>query len=80
MDIPLVVRTEGGDWVLARDLAEVDLLELYRAGSFVLPQSVPEDGAVDDAERALWVILQQVDQEQRQAMAVPLASMFQDRQ
>jgi len=79
-DAHLVVRTEVGDWVLARDLAEVDLLELYRAGSFVLPQSVPEDSAVDDADRALWVILQQMDQGQRQAMAVPLASMFQGRQ
>jgi len=79
-DAHLVVRTEVGDWVLARDLAEVDLLELYRAGSFVLPQSVPEDSTVDDADRALWVILQQMDQGQRQAMAVPLASMFQGRQ
>lgn len=35
----LVLRSEQGDWVLARDLGRVSLLDLYQAGPFLLPQA-----------------------------------------
>ncbi len=72
----LVVRSEAGGWVLARDMSEVDLLDLYRAGSFSLPRLVRPETVEDDAERALWEILQQVEQDQSRAMSVSLASLF----
>ncbi len=73
----LVVRTDGGGWVLARDLAEVDLFQLYRAGSFALPR-ISSTERVDAArEKGLWEILQRVDHDQRQTMSVPLATLFQ---
>jgi len=73
----LVVRTDEGGWVLARDLTEVDLFELFRAGSFALPRIAPPESVGDSAEGALWEILQRVDQDQRQAMSVSLATLFQ---
>ena len=33
----LVTRAEAGEWVLSRDLATVDLADLYRAGHYRLP-------------------------------------------
>lgn len=75
----LVVRTEGGGWVLARDLSEVDLFYLYRAGSFSLPKPVQLESLDDNVEKAFWEVLQQVDMDQRRAMSVSLASLFKSR-
>jgi membrane protein len=74
----LVVKTEAGGWVLARDLAEVDLLDLYRAGSFPLPQIRPPEGVDEPVEKAFWEILQQVDTGLCRSMSVPLTSLFQN--
>jgi len=76
----LVVKTEAGGWVLARDMSEVDLLDLYRAGSFPLPQPVQPESVEEPVERVFWEILQQVEQDQSRAMSVSLSSLFKDRQ
>jgi len=76
----LVIRTEGGGWVLARDLSEVDLFDLYCAGSFLLPKPVQLETLEESVEKPFWEILQQVDVDQRRAMSVPLANLFQNRQ
>ncbi len=72
----LVVKSETGGWVLSRDMSEVDLLELYRAGSFSFPRLVQPEMVADDGERAFWEILQQVEKDQSRAMSVSLASLF----
>jgi len=36
-DAGLLTRAEAGEWVLSRDLATVDLADLYRAGHYRLP-------------------------------------------
>lgn len=72
----LVLKTEDGDWALARDLAEVDLFELYQAGAFSFPRLRQPEGVDDAVERAFWGILQQVEHDQAQTMAVPLADIF----
>lgn len=76
----LVVRTEAGGWVLARDMSEVDLFDLYRAGSFPIPHPVQPETVECHAERAFWAVLQQVEQDQSRAMSVPLSSLFRGRQ
>jgi membrane protein len=72
----LVLKTEGGDWALARDLSEVDLFELYRAGSFSFPRIRQPEGVEDEVERAFWKILQQVEMDQNRIMSVPLTDLF----
>ena len=36
-DAGFVTRDEGGSWLLCRDLDDVSLLDLYRAGEYYLP-------------------------------------------
>ncbi|MGD9265106.1 MAG: YihY family inner membrane protein [Lysobacterales bacterium] len=52
-DANIVKSTEGGDWLLCRDLDRVSLLELYRAGQYYLPlaedQEIPSSSAWDEA-------------------------------
>ena len=72
----LVLKTEGGNWALARDLSEVYLLELYRAGSFSFPRLPRPETVEDDVEGAFWEILRQVDRDRSQAMSVPLTELF----
>ncbi len=72
----LVLKTQGGDWALARDLSEVNLFELYRAGSFSFPRLRQAESVEDEVEREFWKIMQQVDQDQGKTMAVPLSDLF----
>jgi membrane protein len=68
----LVLRTERDEWVLARDLDCVSLLDLYRAGPFVLPLDAA--GAAE-----LIPILATLEQGLRSALEVPLASLYRAR-
>ncbi len=72
----LVLKAQGGDWALARDLSEVDLFELYRAGSFSFPRLRQPESVEDGVEREFWRILQQVELDQSKTMAVPLTDIF----
>lgn len=73
-EVAIIRRTELGEWILARDLAGVSLLELYREGTYRLPISgtvSDEDNLVEIENPALHdlaVIL-------RSRLDVPLASV-----
>lgn len=49
-DAGLVTRSEGGDWLLCRDLETVSLLDLYRAGEYYLPL----DETLEIPSRSVW--------------------------
>jgi membrane protein len=68
----LVMRAEDKGWLLARDLAQVTLLELYRSAPFVLPppQSVSEESA------ALRLLIGRLEQELEVHMEQPLATLL----
>jgi membrane protein len=67
-----VLRTERGEWALARDLARVSLLDLYAVGPFVLPAGLQGDPELNQ-------VLTVLDTGLRKALDVPLASLYQDR-
>ncbi|KOR30525.1 ribonuclease BN [Achromatium sp. WMS2] len=69
----LVLRTERGEWALARDLAKVSMLDLYQTGPFILPTDCGE-------EPELTKIFSSLDEGLRKALNVPLASLYQSRQ
>lgn len=68
----LVLRTERGEWVLARDLSKVSLLELYLVGPFVLPAGLHGDPELNE-------VLSVLDTGLRTALDVPLASLYKER-
>lgn len=75
-DAHLVLRAESGDWVLARDLSDVRLLDLYRAHAFVLPDVAQMHGVEGAADRALSEILQSVESDLDARLAVPLDQLY----
>jgi len=68
----LVLRTERGEWALARDLERVSLLDLYRSGPFILP--LDRGGNAE-----LAPVLTALEQGLRTTLDVPLASLYQRR-
>ena len=74
----LVQRTVEGAWILARDLDEVTLLDLYR----LLPHSVREvDGQKGDAwNEALSRVVKTVYGEVQRTMNVPLKELYLEQQ
>jgi membrane protein len=68
----LILRTERGEWALARDLSKVSMLELYRAAPFVLPVDVPTDSE-------LTHVLTILDNGLKAALDIPLAALYQQR-
>ncbi len=67
----LVLRTERDEWALARDMGKVSLLDLYRAGAFVLPAGAgPGQGA------ELAPVLDQLEADLRRTLDLPLSSLF----
>jgi membrane protein len=70
--IHLVARTDDKGWILARDLRQVTLFDLYQAGPFVLP-----DGVERMAEPTrLAEIIQALNQEIRKGMNWPLDELL----
>ncbi len=67
----LVLRTERDEWALARDMGKVSLLDLYRAGAFVLPA-----GAGQDKVAELAPVLDQLEADLRRTLDLPLSSLF----
>lgn len=70
--VRLVLRTERGDWALARDLSKFSMLELYRTGPFILPV-----GPTEDLELAKMLV--SLETGLHTALDVPLASLYRNR-
>ena len=66
----LIVKAEDKGWLLARDMDEVTLADLYRIGCFVLPQDCDEAG--------LAVVLKQLNEHVDTSMAVSLHQLFRE--
>lgn len=74
----VAVRTERGDWALARDLTDYTLLDLYRSYAFVLPEPTPAFGARDEWDQRLAEALREASAGVRQALELPLERLFRD--
>jgi len=72
----LVLRAASGGWVLARDLADVQLLDLYRAHPFVLPDAALLQGVEGASDQALRAILLSVESDLASRLAVPLDQLY----
>ncbi len=70
----LVRRADDKGWLLARDLGEVTLQELYRSAPYVLPPAV----AVSEEPAALRLLMAQLEQDLDTHMDQPLASLLGD--
>ncbi len=68
----LVLRAEDKGWLLARDLDEVTLLELYRMAPYVLPS--PE--SVSEEPAALRLAIGQLERDLRTHMDQPLSDLL----
>ncbi len=66
----LLVVTENDEWVLARDLHDLTLFDLYRSARFVLPD--PECGLEPELEDSLG----KVEQDLQEVLRVPLAQLY----
>lgn len=72
----LVLPTEEGGWVLARDLSSVSLLDLYRARPFVLPDPSQLKGLLPPEEQALAVLLGTVCGDLEKSLSEPLENLY----
>ncbi len=68
----VVLRTEEGEWGLARDLSGMTLMELYRMRPFLLPAPELLRNVSDPAERRLGEILQDLERDLEGAFGVTL--------
>lgn len=73
----LLTRAETGDWVLSRDLATVDLADLYRAGHYRLPlnEAAMQHALVGLPDAARAAIVDASDALRRD-LDVPLHKLF----
>ncbi len=74
-NIAVIRRSELGEWILARDLDRVTLLDLYHEGSYRLP--VEEVTLPGDGGRETPPALRALAQALRGKLGVPLASIVQ---
>ena len=71
-EVAVIRRTETGEWLLARDLSTISLLDLYRECGYRLPvgsQVLPGQSLADSVERPL----QDLSMNLRQRLDLPLA-------
>lgn len=72
----LITTTDMGEWVLARDLSDVTLLNLYLIQPGPLPDTEMLKVSHQPEERSLGEIIGQVDRLYRENMAQPLSEIF----
>ncbi|MCW8976789.1 MAG: virulence factor BrkB family protein [Sedimenticola sp.] len=72
----LITTTDMGEWVLARDLSDVTLLNLYLIQPGPLPDTEMLKASQQPEERSLGEIIGQVDRLYRENMAQPLSEIF----
>lgn len=74
--VSVIRRTELGEWMLARDLAGISLLDIYRKGAYRLPvdnQNLPRASGQDGGEESP---LQDLAVNLHARLDVPLASLL----
>jgi membrane protein len=72
--IGLIQRSEVGEWMVVRDLASTDLLEVYEEGGYRLPITAPAAAAL--SQRPSDKLLDTLGTQIRSALDVPLAALF----
>jgi membrane protein len=72
--VGLIQRGELGEWMVVRDLASIDLLEIYEEGAYRLPLDV--DASAGDLTQSAAALLARLGEQVRVALDVPLAEMF----
>lgn len=73
--VGLIQRGELGEWMVVRDLATINLLEVYREGSYRLPPGGP-DHALLELPPAAARVLDELGEEMRQSLRLSLAEVF----
>lgn len=68
----LVLRTDEKGWVLARDLRQVTLAELYNSDAYVLP----DEGQVKAAPDALNNLITKINNDLQKTMDLPLDELL----
>lgn len=74
----VVVRIDNGDWVLARDLSDYTLLDLYRSYDFLLPEPASLSDLSHALDKRMAAVLEEVAIGVQQAMQLPLEQLFQE--
>jgi membrane protein len=77
--VHFVLATEDGRWMLARDLSEVTLYDLYRATPFILPETSSLAGSESALESELAGILDPINLDLEQGLSMPLEQVFSNR-
>ncbi|PLY14312.1 MAG: hypothetical protein C0631_11685 [Sedimenticola sp.] len=72
----LVLRTEEGDWALARDLSDVSLWDLYRSRTFSLPDADTVKGNPVIAEQTLLAVIEKLESDLEVDLGTPLDRLF----
>src|SRR5690348_15698946 len=73
----LLTRAEAGEWVLSRDLATVDLADLYRAGHYRLPlNETAMQRALSGLTEAARAAIVDASDALRRDLDVPLSKLF----
>lgn len=72
--VGLIQRGEHGAWMVVRDLATIDLLEIYRAGGYRLAIDTHVPGG--HPSEAAAALIGRLGEQVRAALAVPLAELF----
>ncbi len=70
----LVARSEDKGWLLARDLGEVTLWDLYRSAPFMLPEAA----TVAEEPVALRLLIERLEAELQAKMEQPLETLLSD--
>ncbi len=68
----LVLRSDEKGWVLARDLRQVSLSDLYQSAHYVLPS----DDSLDEVSESLRVLIQGLNGNLREGMDRPLEELL----
>ncbi len=72
--IGLIQCGEHGEWVVVRDLASTDLLEIYEEGGYRLP--VQSDASPLRFEPKVAALIETLGQRVREALGVPISAVF----
>ncbi len=72
--VGLIQRGELGEWMVVRDLAAIDLLEIYEEGGYRLP--LDRHASAGSLQPPAQQVLDELGRTLREELAVPLAALF----